>query len=412
MLTRLNAFRWLDFGRGICFRFSFPLLCALFLTTSCVSRGQHQTNHVPPAEAVHALQQLKAKYAPANQFGVYAVGLSSADRQLVLTGIVDNLQASKETGKTIASLGLTASNTIRVLPEASLGERTWGVACLSVASARELPDHKAELGMQVLMGGSIRVLQRGTNAMWYYIQSPDGYCAWLERGTFSCCTQSEAEAWAHSPLLFVSALEEVIWSKPDRSSEPVSDVVLADLVKKTGEQGDWYQVELPDKRAGFLPRTAAEDYAAWKLKRRPSPENIERSARMFLGRPYLWGGDSPKGFDCSGFTHMVFFLNGIELSRNSSQQARQGVDVRLDANLSGMARGDLLFFGVPARGELPERIHHVGIYLGNKLFIHSSERVQINSLDPESPIRDEHRIRTLLRARRVLSLDGVSAVPN
>jgi cell wall-associated NlpC family hydrolase len=194
----------------------------------------------------------------------------------------------------------------------------------------------------------------------------------------------------------------MIWSKPDRASEPVSDAVLADLVRKTGEQGEWYQVELPDKRAGFLPKTAAEDYAAWKIKRRPSPENIERTARVFLGRPYLWGGDSPKGFDCSGFTHMVFFLNGIELSRNSGQQAKQGVDVPLDANLSRLTRADLLFFGAPARGDRPEKVHHVGIYLGDKLFIHSSERVQINSLDPESPIRDEHRIITLLRARRVL----------
>lgn len=300
------------------------------------------------------------------------------------------------------ALGLPVTNTIKALPDPELGERTWGIATLSVASARELPDHKAELGMQVLMGRLVRVLERGTNAMWYHIQSADGYCAWLEGGTFVRCNQSAVEAWTNSPLLFVTATEEMIWSKPDRASEPVSDVVLADLVRKTGEQGEWYQVELPDKRAGFLPKTGAEDYAAWKLKRRPSPENIERTARTFLGRPYLWGGDSPKGFDCSGFTHMVFFLNGIELSRNSGQQAKQGIDVPLDANLSRLARGDLLFFGAPARGDRPEKVHHVGIYLGDKLFIHSSERVQINSLDPESPIRDEHRIRTLLRARRVL----------
>lgn len=314
-----------------------------------------------------------------------------------------NAKQAPETGQGMRGLGLQSSNSIRILPEAELGERTWGIACLSVASARELPDHKAEMGMQVLMGRVVRVLQRGTNAMWYYIQSEGGYCAWLERGTFAWCSQPEAEAWTHSPLLFMTAMEEVIWSKPARDSEPVSDVVLADLVRKTGERGEWYEVELPDKRTGFLLKSAAEDYESWKLKRRPTPENIERTARRFLGRPYLWGGDSPKGLDCSGFTHLVFFLNGIELSRNSSPQAKQGADVPLDANLSRLQRGDLLFFGAPARADKPERIHHVGIYLGDKLFIHSSERVQINSLDPASPIRDEHRIRTLLRARRVLA---------
>jgi hypothetical protein len=376
------------------------LIC---VATGCISeKSPRPRSDAPPKDALLALQNLKAKYAPENRFGLYAVGLKPVGTQLVLTGLVDNVAAIAETERAMRALGVPVTNAIRLLPDPGLAERTWGIATLSVASARELPDHKAELGMQVLMGRLVRILERGTNAMWYHIQSADGYCAWLERGTFVHCSQPEVDAWTNSPLLFVTTTEEMIWSKPDRASEPVSDVVLADLIRKTGEQGEWYQVELPDKRAGFLPKTAAEDYQAWKPKRQPLPENIERTARMFLGRPYLWGGDSPKGFDCSGFTHMVFFLNGIELSRNSSQQARQGLDVPLDANLSRLARGDLLFFGAPPRGDRPERIHHVGIYLGDKLFIHSSERVQINSLDPESPIRDEHRIRTLLRARRVL----------
>jgi cell wall-associated NlpC family hydrolase len=117
----------------------------------------------------------------------------------------------------------------------------------------------------------------------------------------------------------------------------------------------------------------------------------------------LWGGYSPKGFDCSGFTKTVFFLNGIDLQRDSSKQAGQGVAVPLDKDLSQLKKGDLLFFGPRARRGKPERVVHVGLYLGNKLFIHSSERVQISSLDPQSPLRDENRIRTLLHARRILT---------
>jgi cell wall-associated NlpC family hydrolase len=177
---------------------------------------------------------------------------------------------------------------------------------------------------------------------------------------------------------------------------------MCDRVRKAGEAGDWYKVELPDQRAGYLPKTAAENYSAWKQARRATPENIERAARMFVGRPYLWGGNSPKGFDCSGFTKMVFFLNGIDLQRDSSRQADQGVAVALDDDLSQLMKGDLLFFGRPARRGRPERVVHVGIYLGDKLFIHSSERVRISSLDPRSPLRDENRIRTLLRARRLV----------
>jgi cell wall-associated NlpC family hydrolase len=161
-------------------------------------------------------------------------------------------------------------------------------------------------------------------------------------------------------------------------------------------------VQLPDGRSGFLPAKSVQDYREWSSQRLPIVDNIERTARRFMGRPYLWGGDSPKGFDCSGFTKLVFFLNGVELHHNAAQQSRQGVPVPLDADLSQLCKGDLLFFGRPARGGQPERIFHVGIYLGDKLFIHASERVHISSLDPASPIRDEHRIHTLLSARRII----------
>jgi len=116
----------------------------------------------------------------------------------------------------------------------------------------------------------------------------------------------------------------------------------------------------------------------------------------------LWGGNSPNGLDCSGFTKVVFCLNGIDLLRDSREQASQGVAVPLDGDLSQLKKGDLLFFGRRARGGGPQRVTHVGIYLGDKLFIHSSGRVQIASLDPASPIRDESRIRSLMWARRVL----------
>ena len=200
----------------------------------------------------------------------------------------------------------------------------------------------------------------------------------------------------------MTAFEDRILEQPRADAQPVSDVVLCDLVRKTGEEGDWFKVELPDQRAGFLPKKAAQDYAAWKRARQPTAENIERTARQFIGRPYLRGGNSPKGFDCSGFTKTVFFLNGIDLQRDSSKQAGQGTPVPLDGDLSQLKKGDLLFFGHPARRGRPERVVHVGTYLGDKLFIHSSERVRINSLDPQSPLRDENRIRTLLRARRLL----------
>jgi gamma-D-glutamyl-L-lysine dipeptidyl-peptidase len=285
-----------------------------------------------------------------------------------------------------------------------LGDKVWGISCLSVSSGRELPDHKAEMGTQVLMGNIVRVWKPSTNAVfrWYLTQAADGYLSWMQKGTFVRCTREQVDAWNASPLLVVTAFEECIREQPDPDAQPVSDVVLCDLVRKAGEEGDWYKVELPDNRTGFLPKKAAADYATWKQARKPTAENIERTARRFIGRPYFWGCNSPKGFDCSGFVKTVFFLNGIDLLRDSSTQAGQGVAVPLDADLSQLKKGDLLFFGPSARRGKPEKVVHVGIYLGDKLFIHSSEMVHISSLDPESPIRDENRIGSLLRARRIL----------
>jgi hypothetical protein len=352
----------------------------------------------------HALSEVQQKYAPDSRLGIFNVGVEHRGRELVLTGEVDRAEARIEAVAAVRRTGANVVDRLKVLPEERLGDEVWGIGCLSVASARLEPAHKAEMGTQVLMGEVVRVWKRSTNAAfaWYLAQSADGYLSWLQKGTFVRCTRGQADAWNNGPLLIVTALEDSILEQPQPGAQPVSDVVLCNLVRKTGEQGDWYKVELPDERAGFLPKEAAQDYAAWKQARQPTAANIERTARRFIGRPYFWGGRSTKGFDCSGFTKTVFFLNGIDLQRDSSKQAGQGIAVPLDADLSQLKKGDLLFFGRRARRGRPERVTHVGIYLGDKLFIHSSERVRIASLDPQSPLRDENRIRGLLCARRVL----------
>ncbi len=357
------------------------------------------------AAATNVLQEVKVRYAPDSRLAIFTVGVESRGSGLVLTGDVERAEARLAAVQAVERTGAKVVDKIQVLPTEQLGDKVWGISCLSVACGRELPEHKAEMGTQVLMGNVVQLWKRSTNAFytWYLSQSADGYLSWLEEGTFVRCTREQVEAWNHSPLLIVIAFEDRILQRPEADAQPVSDVVVGNLVRKAGEASDWYKVELPDERVGFLPKKSAEDYAAWKRSRRPTAENIERTARMFLGRPYLWGANSPKGLDCSGFTKLVFFLNGIDLKRNASHQAQQGVEVPLDADFSQLKKGDLLFFGHRAHRGRPEKVTHVGLYLGEKLFIQSSERVQISSLDPDSPIRDEFRIRTLLRARRILA---------
>jgi len=360
--------------------------------------------------ATNLLLTLKARFAPDSHVTIFQVGLDQSGSQLVLTGAVDRAEVKTETARTLHQAGIQFEDEVAVLPSSQLGDRLWGIACVSVANGREAPDHKAELGTQVLLGNTVRLWNCTTNPWpWYYAESADGYHAWMEDGAIVACTRAQLEAWTNSPLLIVTADESLILEKPVADAQPVSDVVVGDLVKRVSVSGDWYEVALPDGRSGFLPRADAEDYPAWQRSRHATAEGIEKRARNLVGRPYLWGANSPKGLDCSGFTKLVFYCNGIDLLRNASEQVHQGREVPLDPDFSQLKKGDLLFFGKPAKDGKPEAVFHVGIYLGDKLFIQSSERVRINSLDPASPICDERRLHSLLHARRILPEPTISA---
>lgn len=295
---------------------------------------------------------------------------------------------------------MEVSDAPAMAPMQDLGEDAWGLGCVSVANAREQPSHKSEMATQILMGGVLRLRKQAGH--WFQVETDDGYQAWLEAESFYPGRKADIESWEASPLLIVTTFEDCVREQPRSEAQVVSDVVIGCQLRKIGEDGDWFRVELPDHRAGFLPKTAATDYTRWRQTRQATPAQIERTAKLLLGRPYLWGANTPRGLDCSGLTKLVFFLNGVALKRNASQQAQQGGDVPLDADLSRLRKGDLLFFGHRARGGRPERVTHVGIYLGDKLFIQSSQRVRISSLDPASPICDSRRSRTLLKAKRVL----------
>jgi gamma-D-glutamyl-L-lysine dipeptidyl-peptidase len=376
-------------------------LALTLMVAACSSLKPPQPGVGQLDTAARALAETKSNSVPDTRLAVFNVGVQASSAGLVLTGEVDRAELRSQAVRAVSAAGINVTDHIRVLPAEELGDQTWGIACLSVASGRSAPEHKTEMVTQVLMGNGLRVLKH--SRFWYYAQSTDGYLAWFEKGTFTRCTREELDAWEHAPCLIVTAFEETVLERPENGAEPVSDVVICDLLQRTGEQGDWFQVRLPDGREGFLPRKAAEDFGAWRQKCQPTAQNLERTARRFLGRPYLWGGVSPKGLDCSGFTKLVFYLNGISLNRDASEQALQGREVPLDENLSQLKKGDLLFFGRDASWGGPQRIVHVGLYMGDKLFIHSSERVQISSLDPASPNVDRLRLRTLIRARRILN---------
>ena len=139
------------------------------------------------------------------------------------------------------------------------------------------------------------------------------------------------------------------------------------------------------KSTGVAPSAAALNGTSVNT----TADQIIATAKKYIGVPYLWGGTTPSGFDCSGFLQYVFRQNGINLLRTSKQQYTMGVWVS-KANLQ---KGDLVFFQTGSNG-----ISHVGMYIGNGQFIHasSSNGVTISSLN------NSYWVRTYYGARRVL----------
>jgi len=294
---------------------------------------------------------------------------------------------------------LLVVDSLLVLPQPSLKGNTYGVVSVSVASIRSKPGHARELVTQALLGTPLRVLKK--EGGWYYVQTPDDYLGWMDDG-LELMDQSSSAEWANREKIIIMANYATAYRLPEASADIIGDLVAGCILGFVKDEGAFYQAEYPDNRRAFLLKECAQPYRKWLARTQDTPTTIVATAKRFFGVPYLWGGTSPKAMDCSGFTKTVYFLNGVLLPRDASQQVEVGNPVEVQHGFVNLQAGDLLFFGSKATDEKKERVTHVGIYLGNMKFIHESEDVHINSLNRNDPDFSEFRFDMFLHARRII----------
>ena len=281
----------------------------------------------------------------------------------------------------------------------------YGIVSLSANFMREKPDYDQELGNQALMGTVVTISDK--QGYWLKITSPDPYTAWVNEKGIALKTQEEIRQWLLSDRVICVADYTHVYRDADPASPRISDLSRGGILgKRTGKNGralkkkGYLGVALPDGRTGWVRKQDAEDLRNWVDSRQLTQDNIVREALRYVGMPYLWGGAAVGGLDCSGLTRMVFYMNGLLLPRNASQQARCGMAIDTEGvrqgDYSSLERGDLLFFGNRDTG----RVSHVGIYLGGARMVHASQVVRVNSLDPSQEDYYENAGR-LLFGRRI-----------
>lgn len=347
---------------------------------------------------------LKFKYAPDKRVALYDISVKNEGDILVLDGETDNPKAIEDLKKNLAAEGINFEDKVSVLPDASVGEHKFALANNSASNLRGAGKHSAELVTQVILGTELKVLKKGES--FTMVQTPEKYIAWVDNGGIAFFTENELKNWRDSELLIYTKTVGNSYQDTEFSII-LTDMVLGGKVKMVEELATSFKVEFPDGRIGFVKKDDVEIYSKWLNHLKPSKELIESYAKSLLGSPYLWGGTSTKGMDCSGFVKTVYLMNGFVTPRDASQQIFAGQLVDENLKLEGLEKGDLMFFGSKATKDKKQRVTHVGIWLGNgnQEFIHSSRRVRLNSMNPDSDIFDTWCAENYLGSRRYLDVE-------
>jgi hypothetical protein len=257
-------------------------------------------------------------------------------------------------------------------------EVTHAICRISIAPLRLQASDRAEIVSQLLFGDYVQILIKSEK--WYWVQSAfDEYEGWVDFRQLAIITEAEYQAHRDTDYLVPTTIHGAL----------------------KAEDGSAYYLapgsSLPNYEAGacHLGKQRFEaNFEPLQIHYCLPKNNIVQHALFYLNAPYLWGGRSLFGIDCSGFVQIVFKMAGIKVKRDASQQATQGITVDF---LPAAKAGDLAFFD-----NEQGRITHVGILLSNKEIIHASAKVRIDPIDDQGIFNTElnrysHKLRIIKR---------------
>jgi hypothetical protein len=305
-----------------------------------------------------AIEEVRVRHAPDPRLAVFEVMAAMEHGVLTLRGRISEPAAVEALHRSIALLDdpLEIRDEVQRLPEEV--ERPFGLVRTAVAPMLAGPVVSEAAVSQAVLGQRLMVLcERGR---WLHCRSADGYLGWVHRGYVHRLDAIGVEEWEMGiggvPGFSLGA------TVLDAGGEVLARLPWGARVVLDGGG----RVRLPGGGTGPV---EGELVPLPDLPRRfrRAPDAMPATAAHWIGAPYLWGGITPAGVDCSGLAQAVYRIHGFELPRDSDQQARTGEAVDPGPEFRALQPGDLLFFA-----EEPGRVSHVALSLGGSRIIHSS----------------------------------------